>query len=261
MATLKELPLLILLATLLIGVTAASVTPASKARHAVLTRNSKSHYRKQHRSKGTLLTFRRPTTDLIAKWFENVKDTLEFNHDSVGMTNPCLHIALSDNDQSVLQVSSSSRATENEAWWPAPCNKDSIDSSWRVRSYRRRIGEGEPCYDKVRDAALDWEFKSDEEKGILQVCRHSVKEMTRTTRQDSRVGFDVVHNANSGDGELTLTGEVGRHVRQIWSGPHQGRRLVTYSAAHVGGEKVRFRWPRLYAVNPVMVVYDLVDQR
>ena len=36
--------------------------------------------------------------------------------------------------------------------------------------YRQRVGKGQACYEKVRDAALDWEFQSsDGSMGLLEV--------------------------------------------------------------------------------------------
>jgi hypothetical protein len=50
---------------------------------------------------------------------------------------------------------------------------------------------------------------------------------------------------------------------KIWSGP--GRRLVTFTASGLRLPLLpaRFQWmvPCLYAINPVAVVYDLVDER
>jgi hypothetical protein len=35
---------------------------------------------------------------------------------------------------------------------------EQIIDGWRVLRYTRRIGKGEECYNRVRDAALNWEF-------------------------------------------------------------------------------------------------------
>jgi hypothetical protein len=68
------------------------------------------------------------------------------------------------------------------------------------------------------------------------------------------LGFDVIHNVAFSDGDLY--GASTQNAVKIWSGPG-GRRLATYTQAGF-----KWKWaPRLYVVNPVEVIYDLVDQR
>jgi uncharacterized protein (UPF0548 family) len=189
---------------------------------------------------GSLLRFRRPTADRVSCWFS--PDTSHnLNHDSAGMTNPCLHISLEEDDNDVMQVSAGD-------WWPASFNK----KGWKLLRYRQRVGFGSACYDAVRDKALEWEF-NDISRGIVQI--HSCHREPILQRRESRgLGYDVIHNVAVSDGDLC--GASTQNALKIWSGPG-GRRLATFTQAGF-----KWKWaPRLYVVNPVEVIYDLVDQR
>jgi hypothetical protein len=240
------------------------------------------------------------------------------------MTNPCLHISLSsfdDKDESAntvndrlisnavssqsyipteaeeTRVTSSSSPLSAEggdnvenAWWPKTCQQMQQAAGWRLIRYRRRIGRGQECYERVRNFALDWEFafgqpqqhqenpqqpeqqqvSTEQEMGILaihsQAKRHSHAHETTSwispaSRRDLTSSYGNHDHPAASDGDLfaPLTRDTARHVLQLWAGPG-GRRLVTYTGT--SGYMFRVRClPRLYAVNPVMVVYDLVDQR
>lgn len=203
---------------------------------------------------GSLIRFKRPTTERVSRWFPSPRS--DFNHDDVGMTNPCLHIDLleqqSRNEKDVVEVSSSS-ATGDKDWWPA-C-PDSPKEGWKRLRFSRRVGWGSSCYNAVRDAALEWEFDAPQNSGgIVQVHSQQSHSEQQYQRRDSYgTGYDIVHNMVYGDGDLY--GPSGENAIKIWSGPG-GRRLATYTRVF------RSKWlPRLYCVNPVNVVYDLVDQR
>jgi uncharacterized protein (UPF0548 family) len=237
-------------------------------------------------TKGSLLTLQRPTTERVSRWFWG-KETV-FNHASVGMTNPCLHIAVTgDDDDScsnpsliALPVSQREESVE-EIWWPqtaCPLEK----TSWRVLRYRRRVGRGSACYQRVRDAALQWEFSSPEQdKGMLQVTPSAAtvssehnkhKQHNQQVRRSSRSRRG---GGGGGGGAYTVLPIVSElddiyapstsdQIMKIWSGP--GRRLVTFTASGVRLPitlPARFQGmvPTLYAINPVAVVYDLVDER
>jgi uncharacterized protein (UPF0548 family) len=216
------------------------------------------------RTKGSLLTLQRPTTERVSRWFWG-KDTV-FNHNSVGMTNPCLHIAVTENDScanhnqlSVALPVSQREENVEEIWWPqtaCPLEK----TSWRVLRYRRRVGRGSACYQRVRDAALQWEFSSPEQdKGMLQVTP-STESITSNHNQQNRRnrrGYTVLPLSELDDIYAPSTSD---QIMKIWSGP--GRRLVTFTRSALP-LPARFQWmlPCLYAINPVAVVYDLVDKR
>lgn len=168
------------------------------------------------------------------------------------MTTPCLHIDLKNDPQqsssSVVDVSLSQ--SSNTDWWPA----SPLSKGWKRLRFSRRVGRGASCYTAVRDAALEWEFDGKECGGIVQIhskARHA--EQLYQRRDSYGTGYDVVHNAVYGDGDLYAPS--GESAVKMWSGPG-GRRLATYTQAF------RSKWlPKVYCVNPVTVVYDLVDQR
>jgi uncharacterized protein (UPF0548 family) len=217
-------------------------------------------------AKGSLLTLQRPTTERLSRWFWG-KDTV-FNHGSVGMTNPCLHIAVTEDEScsnapfTALPVSQREENAE-EIWWPqtaCPLEK----TSWRVLRYRRRVGRGSACYQRVRDAALQWEFSSPEkDKGMLQVTPSAATVASthkHNSQQHRRRRYTVLPISELDDIYAPNTSD---QIMKIWSGP--GRRLVTFTASALPLPAIpaRFRWmvPCLYAINPVAVVYDLVDER
>jgi hypothetical protein len=264
---------------------------------------------------GTRFDLRPPSPERIGKWFDpsatstssssseavGKKKRTPFNHESVGMTNPVLHISL-DNHHPVdfgsapgvtlaastttdatatatttlvLQdswipassttrslsplVSSSARVLQykvqgsrdasreaaDRAWFPGTNNNDD-NNKWRQCRYRRRVGQGEACYERVRDAAVAWQFSHNAEKGILPV-QHAV-----------RNNHPIDTNGNDEDC-FSLDDQASQNVQPLWSGPHTSasRRLVTYTTTGF-----RSKWlPKLYTMNPVMVIYDLLDQR
>jgi uncharacterized protein (UPF0548 family) len=144
-------------------------------------------------------------------------------------------------------------------WWPqtaCPLEK----TSWRVLRYRRRVGRGSACYQRVRDAALQWEFSSpDQDKGMLQVTPPQLTISSKQNEQHrrNRRGYTVLPLSELDDIYAPNTSD---QIMKIWSGP--GRRLVTFTRSGLP-LPIRFQWmlPCLYAINPVAVVYDLVDER
>jgi len=191
---------------------------------------------------GTCLRWSLPTVDRATKWFS--ARSLTFNHKAVGMTNPSLHIAFNEHNEAVIQASAKTRLGDEVEWWPQAAV---TDKSWKMKRYRRRLGSGTAIYEAVRDACLDWEFQS-KGRGIVQV--KSTTEPRSFHRRESRGVYEVVHTGIDGDGDMMCTPDS---CRQIGS----GRRLATYTET-----SLKLKWlPRIFIVNPVMVVYDLVDQR
>ena len=244
-------PLFLLLCALatVIYVSDASSSPSTKLFHLQCRRKHAHPSKHKPPSSGSLIRFQRPTPERVARWFH--RNGANFNHDDVGMTNPCLHIDLMDeaSTDSVVEVSTTS-TNESSDWWPAACPSS---KGWRSLKLYRRVGRGLSCYNAVRDAVLEWEFDGDQACGIVQV--HSPQQHSHQLyqRRDSYgTGYDIVHNMCFGDGDLYENSEG---AIQIWSGPG-GRRLATFTQAF------RSKWlPRIYCVNPVTVIYDLVDQR
>ena len=134
-----------------------------------------------------------------------------------------------------VRAPASDAADAEQAWFPA----SSSPNKWRKCRYRRRVGQGQECYERVREAALGWQFQHPA-KGIIPVCADKANEKSKNDC-------------------FALNDEASRQVQPLWSGPHsQGsRRLVTFTKM---GFKTRWL-PKLYTMNPVMVVYDLLDQR
>jgi len=199
--------------------------------------------------RGSILTLHRPTAERISLWFGARFSIAEFNHDSVGMTNPCLHIAASTTT-TIPVVSKDS----NNDWWPETACSENVTKSWRVLRLHKRIGQGSECYQRVRDAALQWEFSTQQQQqGMEQVNPQALKHRHKFGQR-----YDVVPTFNDNDVYEDVYAPVrSNQVLQIWSGP--GRRLVTYTTTP---KFLNFKWlPKLYAINPVSVVYDLVDQR
>lgn len=251
----------IVLHFLLVVAADATTSPMTRLFHRQCVRKHCS--RKKEASIGSLIHVQRPTADRVSRWFassRNNNNNIIVNHDSVGMTNPYM------DNENVMQVvskevvvSSSDDKDDNENYWWPPCYPI---KGWKLLSYRQRVGFGLKCYNAVRDKALEWEFDNDDSsKGIVQIRRSSSTQQPPILqrRDDSHPGYVVVHNVVFGDGDLYDGGPSCQNAHKLWLGPG-GRRLATYT--QVGLFKRCKKWaPRVYVVNPVSVIYDLVDQR
>lgn len=234
------------------------------------TRRSQSTSNKQ----GSLLTFQKPTKANIGRWFGvdedpgNLRSMLrrEFNHNAVGMTNPCLHVSSQQQSadklclhatqcqenyiDAVTPASSEVKTAPQNQWWPSLSFVPSKPKKWRVLTYRRKIGTGLECYKRVRDAALNWEFRTDKDMGLLSVPAIT-KNPLQISQGDHRMARGRFTVRSSDDEEMSENNSLPMH-QCIGA----ARRFVSYSARQV----VPFL-PKIYSVNPVMVVYDVVDQR
>jgi len=234
----------------------------------------------QPSSRGTVLTFGGlPSKERLSRWFWGATSApVLLNHETAGMTNPWLRVdpttaatppndqvcrpvstktitsAMSNGDESSIALQDDDGVIEG-AWWPRPtacpslANSNNRDSKWRTVRIRRRVGRGWDCYQRVRDAALNWEFQSKKD-GIRVVEPPSVAPQHQNRRgytvlpmvQDVGVGVSGMRSNSIFPFQPTQS------AMQIWSGP--GRKLVTYTRNLV--------W---CVTNPVCVVYDWVDQR
>jgi len=222
------------------------------------------------RGSGSILTFLQPTSERVAAWFgpQSSQDELlqcaqpkEFNHAYVGMTNPFLHLtdqpeeelllaAETDNMKLTIPASLQEKEASN-AWWPSNSFLPSRQKEWRILTYRQRVGNGRECYERVRDAALDWEFQTnDGTMGMLEIPSASSLQ-----RMGSKVNGQNVVQRGSYSMRQDPTNDDVEEPMAFHRGIGSFRRMVTFSAS-----KLPFR-KRLYTVNPVMVIYDLVDQR
>jgi len=287
--------------------------------------------RKRSFLSGTKFDLRPPSSERLSRWFGGSVYTTSadarkrqqcdtptsalFNHDSVGMTNPMLHISAlesfqqdddddddgTEDDQSSAFVSLASSTTTavksnqasdgggkyrqqegqllelQDSWIPSSSTTLSINNdllgaerawfpptqqeqqrrmseevkkipAWRQCRYRRRVGQGQACYERVREAALAWQFNRTDHptQGILPVHCTGVDDDSNHDNKKQKYSFQ-------------LDSETAQHVQPLWSGPHieGSRRLVTFTSS---GFKAKWL-PKLYTMNPVMVVYDLIDQR
>lgn len=103
--------------------------------------------------------------------------------------------------------------------------------SRRVLCYRLEVGEGLGCYERVRDAALKWEFDSGD-KGIQAVPSDPPR--TGSSQQSS---WKSVHPLES----TTLS---------AYRSEARGHRMVSWS-----------RVGPLYVLSPVAVIYECLNQR
>ncbi|VEU44836.1 unnamed protein product [Pseudo-nitzschia multistriata] len=172
----------------------------------------------------------------------------------------------------------SSSDVEN-SWWPSlqisqnddpdrgPLKEEKKSfrkQDWRILTYRKRVGRGKDCYEKVRDAALDWEFQSaDGSMGMMQVpeaCPSGDKFAMQTshavsTKSKGSYSVRPVEDDSSGQVDNRRTHSSSSY-RSLGS-----RRLVSFASKSLTEILPSPFQRRLYSINPVMVVYDVVDQR
>jgi uncharacterized protein (UPF0548 family) len=252
---------------------------SSKMKRRIQSEESKT----QKERKGSFLTTSAPTKELLYRWFgvegEDPNQLVrcmirrnEFNNNIHGITNPFLRIqrpdpptsvSLTTNDRNHRKtvLASNQKTTTGsveDSWWPSLQISDKHGGwglfkrrkshgefqkqDWRILTYRKRVGKGRACYDKVRDAALDWEFRSaDGTTGMMQVpdARPENIPAAAGSRSYSMEFIDETNDTN----DHSLYRSLG------------SRRLVSFASKALLPKK------RLYSINPVMVVYDVVDQR
>ena len=241
--------------------TDATTSPMTRLFHRECVRKHCS--RKKEASIGSLIRVQHPTADRVSRWFASSRDNNIINHDSVGMTNPYV------DNENVMQVvakgvgSSNKDDNNSDNWWP-PCYPK---KGWKLLRYRQRVGFGLTCYNAVRDKVLEWEFDNDDSsKGIVQIrrsCTQQHQPILQRRDDDAHPGYVVVHNVVFGDGDLYDGGPSCQNAHKVWLGPG-GRRLATYTQVGLLFHKwcKKKTWaPRVYVVNPVSVIYNLVDQR
>eukprot|EP00537_Pseudo-nitzschia_pungens_P015395 CAMPEP_0172402220 /NCGR_PEP_ID=MMETSP1061-20121228/53806_1 /TAXON_ID=37318 /ORGANISM="Pseudo-nitzschia pungens, Strain cf. pungens" /LENGTH=418 /DNA_ID=CAMNT_0013136137 /DNA_START=392 /DNA_END=1651 /DNA_ORIENTATION=- len=143
------------------------------------------------------------------------------------------------------------------------------EQDWRILTYRKRVGNGKECYEKVRDAALDWEFQSaDGTTGMMQIPEARPNDdkfpfEAVSARNKRSYSIQPIDNDGSGSAQRSNTHSSASSslsssslYRSLGS-----RRLVSFASKSVTGFLPSALQRRIYSVNPVMVVYDVVDQR
>lgn len=157
-------------------------------------------------------------------------------------------------EQQVSQV-------QQNLWWPqnpwrAPGGNNStspLASSWRVLCFRHRVGYGKECYERVKEAVLDLEFRDDEAgQGILNVFAPDDRRSFFRNEEESTSG-----SSPSATSLLSYPHEIARpHAKShsalvIW--PGGGRRLASYT-------RVLGKRSPVFVVSPLSVLYQTVDQ-
>lgn len=212
------------------------------------------HTHQQHQpSLSPMLSFRRPTTQSLSRHFfssrgiPNSSMQAKFNHKTVGMTHPYFQSDWSKNQNPIettttvsslssshhpgsdSSLSSALKENEDDEWWPSLL---ASPQHWRILKYRQTVGHGWDCYVQVRDAALQWDFATPHQ-GICTLLP------------------PLDHNRNQHAQHAEIYHPLpAQSVHQISHG--LGRRLMTYSRAPF------FKF--LFTLNPVQVIYDIVDQ-
>lgn len=243
--------------------------------------NSKRRRKKKYYNR-TVLKWKTslPTDQDVCNIFDlNEKPT--FNHGFVGITNPCLHAhdviqqsSTSTDKEQVQQsvnlvssrhvqkdsISTSLNDVESCGWWipdgiEDTLSKDESISSTtktknkhppptRILRYRRKVGNGQECYAKLRDVALQWE----------RMHEGSAWAGVKVLKQTTPDGNNASTTSSSAKEIMSpLPSHISQNVYQIWSEPG-GRKLATLSRIGTNNSPI-------WAVNPCGVVYDLVDCR
>ena len=234
----------------------------------------------------------------------NANTLKHFNHHHVGITRPIIrqiHLQVHGNDETndKIHVNNLPRTQkqhqhqQNEEWWPqsqSQSQSQSIDNHnhsnnnnnindgsniqrgpWRIKTYRKRIGYGQQCYNQVRDAALDWEFKyhnNDNDNNNNNNDDNPILGILRATPPPSTKAFQENTNPN---------------ILQICNSPSpfmQHKKIVTFTqfappllisnilhhTKKLINNNINFNFnlplalPSIYVLNPVAVIYDIVDQ-
>jgi len=218
----------------------------------------------------------------------------EFNHNVCGITNPLIRINAKMSRQHqqqldeycqndiVTQGDDKDPNSTERSWWPSLQvlsdkkmwnKKEKISTKWngknsnfvnkeewRILVYRKIAGKGKKCYQQVRDAALDWEFQSaDGSLGMMEIPIYQsrngmIKSPKRPNTFPTPSRYSVQPIIDESDlGSYSASSSLYRSLGS--------RRLVSFSSQSI----TRFLPPslqqRIYAINPVMVVYDVIDQR
>ena len=153
-------------------------------------------------------------------------------------------------DGQVKTASNSERSTSKDdenRWWPSLSFAPAEPLKWRVKTYRQKVGTGVDCYNRVRDAALDWEFRVGDTMGILPVTTQPDRRPT-TENYINRGRYSVTPSTEEEDGDM--------NEYPMYQCLGAARRYVSFTSR-------RFLpfLPKIYSVNPVMSVFDVVDQR
>lgn len=188
-----------------------------------------------------------------------------FNHDCVGFTKP------TDSSSQLMSTTVTTNASLSsspvasltmEEWWPNSEERE----GWTLKRYTRRVGKGTKCYNSVKDKILDWEFAHQE-----KVVQKDQPQNTMMGIQEPSCGILRAIPKASHQPQNFIPENINQNVFQICNDPMMNicRKLVTFTKFDLRipfvPNKVLFPIPFLpramYAVNPVAVVYDIIDER
>jgi uncharacterized protein (UPF0548 family) len=196
-----------------------------------------------------------------------------FNHDCVGFTKPTqsssqlMSTTMTTNASlsssvATLTTTTPITSTKEEEWWPNSEERE----GWTLKRYTRRIGKGTECYNSVKDKILDWEFAHQE-----KVLHKDQQQNTMMDVQEPSCGILRAVPKARHQQQSFIPENINQNVFQICNDPMMNicRKLVTFTKFDLRipfvPNKVSFPIPFLpramYAVNPVAVVYDIIDER
>jgi uncharacterized protein (UPF0548 family) len=182
-----------------------------------------------YQSSGSMLTWQDPSLLKVQQWFGGGYSYYRESSSSASLRGEYYNHGSAGMTEPVVDLSLSfqhggpaENDDETRTTTPWPTTSVLPNASWRRIRLRSSVGRGVPCYQRCRDAALAWEFRG-QSKGMIQVpCPDS-----------------------SPTPQTMVIGTPSEAIRR--------RLLITYS-------KIRLLLGRsLYVLNPVAVVYDVVD--
>ena len=173
---------------------------------------------------------------------------LQFNHDQVGITRPKPRL--------VQNVS-----LKKSTWWPNNCKQqqdlctEEISSSfskegeWNVKCFRKRMGQGLELYESLKDHILHWEFEH------VQNGRNGIVNVSNQHR------YCTIHSSDENEQEWNIYKPQTKLITFAefqWKLPFLKDGKVPQVLQNVG--KKLWKPPSMFVMNPVAVVYDLIDE-
>ena len=141
----------------------------------VIKRNSNvrryNHLEHHQHQPGARFTFTFPDREMANGMYGPVRPgshSIRFNHDRVGLTKRT-RLSLDGNDCNTILENNAGDVDTNYCWPDSTellgyaSDEDAEAEGWRVLRYRRRVGYGRECYERVKHAVLDWEFAASDD--------------------------------------------------------------------------------------------------
>ncbi len=211
------------------------------------------------------------------------------NHPYAGMTNPTVNYQLYHNNGTSVPECHTDR-DEPQQWWPPVSSllqrsqpstslrgHKNRHSCWRVLQYRQTVGHGYDCYQTCRDAILAWEFQNlpPPKNGRRFLSFHRSQGIIALPPVSESFEDSSIRRRRTIDPTTTKETSLDTtdSAQQIRWGP--GQRLITYTSTptiSLSSSSAPHKWinvlnrflqhqlPKLHVVNPVTVLYNVVDQ-